>query len=71
LTEVEDFSNEKERTEFWTRAIRNLRLTRDRVARSYNEGRKESLYKVGDTVVCQMKILSSKVKGVSQKLELR
>ena len=34
-------------------------------------GRKEAQYKVGDTVVCQMKTLSSKGKGVSQKLELK
>jgi hypothetical protein len=61
----------KRKGQFWTRAIRNLRLARDRVAKRYNEGRKESLYKVGEMVVCRMKTLSSKGKGVSEKLELR
>jgi len=68
LTEVL-VSSEKERTKFWTEAIRNLNTAKNRVAKRFNVGRKEAQYKVGDTVVCQMKTLSSKGKGVSQKLE--
>jgi len=45
-------------------------MARNRVAKSFDVGRKEPRYKVGDTVVCQMKTLSSIGKGVSQKLEL-
>jgi len=61
-------SSEKERTKIWTEAIRNLNMAKNRVARRFNVGRKEAQYKVGDTVVCQMKTLSSKGKAVSQKL---
>jgi len=64
-------SSEEERTKFWTEAIRNLKMAKNRVARRFNVGRKEAQYKVGDTVVCQNKTLSSKGKGVSQKLELK
>ena len=70
LTEV-FVSSEEERTKFWTEAIRNLNKVRNRVAKRFDRGRKEAQYKVGDTVVCQMKTLSSKCKGVSQKLELK
>jgi hypothetical protein len=48
-----------------------LHKARDHVAKRYNVGRKESLYKVGDTVVCQVKSLGSKGKGISQKWELK
>jgi hypothetical protein len=41
------------------------------VAKRFNVGRKEAQYKVGDTVLCQRKVLSSKGKGISQKLELK
>ena len=60
-----------ERTKFWTEAIRNLRMAKNRVAKRFNVGRKEAQYKVGDTVLCQRKVLSSKGKGISQKLELK
>ena len=70
LTEVH-VSGEKERTKFWTEAIRNLRMAKNRVARRFNIGRKEAQYKVGDIVLCQRKVLSSKGKGISQKLELK
>ena len=46
-------------------------MARNRVAKRFDVGRKEDKYKVGDTVVCQMKTLSSKSKDVSQKLELK
>ena len=46
-------------------------MARNRVGKRFDLGRKEAQYKVGDTVVCQMKTLSSKGKGVSQKLELK
>jgi hypothetical protein len=70
LTEVH-VSSEKERTKFWTEAIRNLRMAKNRVAKRFNIGRKEAQYKVGDTVLCQRKVLSSKGRGISQKLELK
>ena len=70
LTEVQ-VSSEEERTKFWTEAIRNLNMARHRVAKRFDRGRKEAQYKVGDTVVCQVRTLSSKGKGVSQKLELK
>ena len=62
---------EKERTKFWTEAIRNLRMAKNRVAKRFNVGRKETQYKVGDTVLCQRKVLSSKGKGISQKFEFK
>ena len=46
-------------------------MARNRVAKRFDVGMKEARYKVGDTVVCQMRTLSSKGKGVSQKLELK
>ena len=64
-------SSEEGRTKFWTEAIRNLNKVRNRVAKRFDRGRKEAQYKVGDTLVCQIKTLSSKAKGVSQKLELK
>jgi hypothetical protein len=70
LTEVYVFS-EEERTKFWTEAIRNLTMAKNRVASRFNRGRKEAHYKVGDLVLCQRKVLRSKGKGISQKLELR
>jgi hypothetical protein len=70
LTEVH-VSSEKERTKFWTEAIRNLGMAKNRVAKRFNIGRKEAQYKVGDTVLCQRKVLSSKRKRISQKLELK
>ena len=70
LTEVL-VSSEEERTKFWTEAIRNLNMARNRVAKRFDVGRKEARYKVGDTVVCQMRTLSSEGKGVAQKLELK
>jgi len=48
-----------------------LIMARNRVAKRFDLGRKEAQYKVGDTVVCQVKTLSSKGKGVSQKLQLK
>jgi len=71
LTEVNSASDEEERTKFWTQAIRNLNVSRDRVARRFNVGRQEGKFKVGDTVVYQRNVLSTKGKGVSQKLELK
>jgi len=70
LTEVL-VSIEEERTKFWAEAIRNLNMARNRVAKKFDVGRKEARYKVGDIVVYQMRTLSSKGKGVSQKLELK
>jgi hypothetical protein len=55
---------------FWTEAIRSLRKARDQVARRYNAVRRATPFKVGD-VVYRVKVLSSKGKGVSAKLELR
>ena len=51
LTEVL-VSSEEGRTKFWTVAIRNLNMARNWVAKRFDVGRKE-------TVVCQMKTLSS------------
>ena len=56
---------------FSSEAIRNLRKTRDQVARRYNAVRKTKPFKVGDVVVHQLKVLSSKGIRVSAKLELR
>ena len=41
-------------------------MARNRVAKRFDVGRKEAQYKVGDTVVCQMRTLSSKGKGVPE-----
>ena len=56
---------------FWTEAIRNLKKARDQVARRYNAVRRATPFKVGDVVVYRVKVLSSKGKSVSAKLELR
>jgi hypothetical protein len=71
LTEVDASQDLKKWKDFWAEAIRNLRRARDQVARRYNAGRRMTPFKVGDVVVYQVKILSSKAKGVSAKLELK
>jgi len=71
LTEVNGGVDEKERIEFWTKAIGNLEMSRSKVAKRYNVDRKEGGFKVGDTVMCKRNVMSSKGKGVSQKLELK
>jgi hypothetical protein len=71
LTEAKFPKDSKRETEFWTEAIRNLRKARNRVARRYNAGRRATPFKVGDVVVNQVKVLSSKGKGVSAKLGLK
>jgi hypothetical protein len=71
LEEVNQLKDDRARKVFWEKTIRNLNLARSRVARRYNQGRKQSEYQVGDWVTYQRHTLSSKGKGVSQKLELR
>jgi len=61
----------KKGEDFWAEAIRNLRKARDQVARRYNAGRRATPFKVGDVVVYQVRVLSSKGKGVSAKLGLK
>ena len=61
----------KEGKDFWAEAIRNLRKARDQVARRYDAVRKATPFKVGDVVAYRVKVLSSKGKGVSAKLELK
>jgi acyl dehydratase len=61
----------KKRKDFWAEAIRNLRKARDQVARRYDAVRKATPFKVGDVVAYRVKVLSSKGKGVSAKLELK
>jgi hypothetical protein len=46
-------------------------MAKSGVAGRVIRGRNEARYKVGDLVLCQKKVLSSKGKGYSQKLELR
>jgi len=71
LTEANVSQDLEKEKGFWTDAIRNLRKARDQVARRYNAVRRVTPFKVGDVVVHRVKILSSKGKGVSAKLELR
>jgi hypothetical protein len=71
LTEANVSQDLKKGKNFWAEAIRNLRKVRDRVAHRYNALRKATPFKVGDVVVCPVKVLSSKRKGVSAKLELK
>jgi hypothetical protein len=68
---VNVFQDFKKGNNFWTDAIRNLWHARDQVARRYNAGRKATPFKVRDVVVCRVKVLSSKGKGVSAKLGLK
>jgi hypothetical protein len=71
LTEVNASQDLKKGKDFWAEAIRNLRKARDQVARRYNAVRKTTQFKVGDVVVHRLKVISSKGKGVSAKLELK
>jgi len=71
LTEANISQDLKEGKNFWAEAIRNLRKARDQVALRCGDVRKATPFKVGDVVVCRVKVLSSKGKGVSPKLELR
>ena len=70
LTEKNVFQDVEKEKGFWIEAIRNLRKTKDQVARRYNAMRKATLFKEGDVVVYRVKVLSSKGKGISAKLEL-
>jgi hypothetical protein len=71
LTEANASQDLKKGKLFWAEAIRSLRKARDRVAHRYNATRKATPFKVGDVVVYRVKVLSSKRKGVSAKLELK
>ena len=71
LTDVNISLDLKRGKNFWAEAIRNLWKARDQVAHRYNAGRKVTPFKVGDVVVYQVKVLSSKGKGVSAKLGLK
>jgi hypothetical protein len=44
---VNDANDEMGTTEIWAEAIRNLRNAKERVARRYNEARRETRFKVG------------------------
>jgi hypothetical protein len=71
LTQVNGVNAEKERMDFCTRSVENLRRATDHVARRYNATTRETPFKVGDTVVYKLKVLSSKTKGVSAKLGIK
>ena len=71
LTEVNVFQDLKRGKNIWAEAIRNLWKARDQVARRYDAGRKATSLKVGDIVIYQVKVLSSKGKDVSTKLALK
>jgi hypothetical protein len=71
LTEANVSQDLKEGKNFWAEAIRNLMKARDQVALRCDVVRKATPFKVGDVVVCWVKVLSSKGKGVSAKLELK
>jgi hypothetical protein len=53
---------------YWERALKQLKSARDRVANSYDAGRKHINFKVGYLVLCRTHKLSSKVKKYSAKL---
>jgi transposase InsO family protein len=71
LGEVNGLKDESERVQFWRKALRNLKQAKDRVAKRYNQGRREPTFKVGDTVIYRRQVMSSKARGISQKLTLR
>ena len=71
LTQMNVSQDLKKGEEFWAEEIRNLRRARDQVDRRYKAGRKATPFKVGDVVFYQVKVLSSKGKGVSAKLGLK
>jgi hypothetical protein len=71
LTDMNVSLDFKRENNFWAEAIRNLWKASDQVARRYNAGRKAIPFKVGDVVIYQVKVLSSKGKGVSAKLGLK
>lgn len=56
---------------FWTRAYANLIEARNKVARRYNTGHKPHSYRVGDTVLYRVNVVSSKAQNISAKLSLR
>jgi hypothetical protein len=56
---------------FWADVYACLKKARDRVKARYDAGRSPSPYKVGDTVVFRMRLVSSKPNKVSAKLLLR
>jgi hypothetical protein len=63
--------SERGRRIFWEKTIRNLNLARGRRAKRYSQSRRELGYQFRDKVLYRHHVLSSKVKGVSQKMELR
>ena len=71
LYPVSDCGSGETSQSFWTQAYANLMQARDKVARRYNAGRKPHSFRVGDTVVYRMNVVSSKARGISAKLLLR
>ena len=55
----------------WTQAYENLRKARSKVARRYDANRKPHQYRVGDTVVYRLHVVSSKAQNISAKLAMR
>ena len=55
----------------WARACKNLRSANRKVARRFNEGRKPHQFRVGDTVMYRMNLVSNKAYNVTAKMLLR
>jgi hypothetical protein len=69
---VLEFNNDaKGIEEFYKTALSNLRKTCDRVARRYNAGRRQAEFRVGDLVLVQLHLLSSRSQQRSAKLDYR
>ena len=56
---------------FWTQVYENLKQARSKVARRYDSNCKPHQYRVGDTVVYRLHMVSSKAQNISAKLAMR
>ena len=71
LSSIDGHHKEEGGQKFWEEAYHNLKSARDKVARRYNEGRKQHGFKVGDIVVYKLNLQSSKPQNISRKMLLR
>jgi len=71
LSPMDKDSKSPKSQSFWAQAYHNLRPALKKLALRFNKNRKEHKFKIGDTVMYQKYLVSSKAQNLSGKLLLR
>jgi hypothetical protein len=71
LSSLSKGQSDQDKQSFWTKAYEKLKKARCKVAERYDAGRRPHTYKVGDTVVYRLNIVSNKANQVSAKFLLK